>query len=82
MSDQDPIEQQLQERLAYTRRQRDFCRQSEPIVSISLHSDSLARECAALRRLCGEAEGCELSLSVNKEVNDRLRAAAAGEGVL
>lgn len=81
----DPIEAQLQRRLTYTLKRRDFCRQSEPIVSISFHADSMARECAALRRLCRQAldyfepEGKPIEEA--QWLFDALKTAANGEEV-
>jgi hypothetical protein len=70
VTDQDPIERQLQERLA---------RYEEAKASdLWQAACDLARECAALRRLCREVLNDDRTI----EQWSKLRAAGAGEEVL
>jgi hypothetical protein len=74
VTDQDPIERQLQERLS------DYCDSENPPEFGDLRRELVKafEECAALRKLCREVLNDDRTI----EQWSKLRAAGAGEEVL
>jgi hypothetical protein len=75
----DPIEAQLKERMKDSKELLDL----DSVFALSEFVNDLANECAALRRLCGEATYCIFTDEGDRgsELSARLRAAANGESV-